>query len=103
MWNDRDLEEQYVPDHLINHHINIKPRENGLDHRHVISSSYDHMESNHLMSHHGDIIDPMLSHIGDQVENNIEKDGQVASIGDSPPPSPTPRVCVYLRNAGLNA
>lgn len=95
MWNDRDLEEQYVPDHLINHHINIKPRENGLDHRHVISSSYDHMESNHLMSHHGDIIDPMLSHIGDQVENNIEKDGQVASIGDSPPPPlPPASVCI---------
>ena len=68
MWSDRDLEEQYLPDHLLNHHIHLKPRENGHDHG-PRTGSLDHLESNRHMVH-GDIMDPMLSHLGDQVETH---------------------------------
>ena len=64
MWSDRDMEEQYIPDHLLKHHMS---HENGVDlHRHGLHGSMDHMESNRLMSHG----DPMLAHIGDQVDNS---------------------------------
>jgi len=66
MWSDRDLEEQYVPDHLMNH-LSVKPKENGIDYRHAISS-HDNLDShNHLLGHGGDMLtDAMLGHIGDQ-------------------------------------
>lgn len=66
MWSDRDLEEQYVPDHLMNH-MAVKPKENGIDYRHAISS-HDNLDShNHLLGHGGDMLtDAMLGHIGDQ-------------------------------------
>lgn len=104
MWSDRDLEEQYMPDHLLNHHMGLKPpHENGggvvdLGHQQrQAGSSLDHMvESNRLMSG-----DPMLAHLGDQVETVTVHThthttlrqwlGQVARhIGSSPALSPRP-------------
>ena len=78
MWSDRDLEEQYVPDHLMNH-LSVKPKENGIDYRHAISS-HDNLDShNHLLGHGGDMLtDAMLGHIGDQVKIPVCSCGQVA-------------------------
>ena len=70
MWSDRDLEEQYVPDHLMNH-LSSKPKENGIDYRHALSSHENLDSHNHLLGHGGDMLtDAMLGHIGDQVGNN---------------------------------
>ena len=107
MWNDRDLDEQYMPDHLMNHHV-LKPREqNGLDHgggHHLDHgghhpASLDHMESNRLMGH-VDMMDPMLGHIGDQVDI-VKSAGSYIGIGRLPglpwctSPLPTPPQTMY--------
>ena len=67
MWSDRDVEEQqYLPDHLVNHHITIKPRtENGV--HGGGGHSMDQLETGHLMEHHHDIVDHMGHHLSEQV------------------------------------
>ena len=71
MWNDRDLEEHRVPDHLMNH---LTVRENGLDsHRGggmVHHGSADILDGHSLLGHGGDLLaenNMMLGHMGDQV------------------------------------
>ena len=69
MWNDRDLEEQYMPDHLMNHVL----KQNGVEHggHHEDGhhpASLHHVDSNRHMGP-VDMMDPMLGHIGDQVVN----------------------------------
>ena len=97
MWNDRDLEEQYMPDHLMNHVL----KQNGVEHggHHEDGhhpASLHHVDSNRHMGP-VDMMDPMLGHIGDQVVNvcgescTIYSHGQVArSAWVHPSPAPPP-------------
>jgi hypothetical protein len=93
MWSDRDMEEeQYVPDHLLNH-LTLKRTENngGLDagggggnhhhsggghhlhhqlhhQHHVVAAGGEYLDSRGAVRGNGvDMMEPMLAHMGDQV------------------------------------
>ena len=101
MWNDRDLEEQYMPDHLMNHVL----KQNGVEHggHHEDGhhpASLHHVDSNRHMGP-VDMMDPMLGHIGDQVVNVCRESSQYIGMGRLPglpwciPPPPRPRHAMH--------
>lgn len=66
MWNETDLDDQFVPEHLVNH-LNPRQKENG-EFGHVGRSHDNLVEHSHLLGvpSHDMLTDAMLGHIGDR-------------------------------------
>ena len=76
MWNETDLDDQFVPEHLVNH-LNTRQKENG-EMRHLARSEDNLMESqqSHLLGlpSHDMLTDAMLGHIGSGEREQVRRE-----------------------------